>query len=118
MARGSWTASDCLGARPSNLFAQHAVAAVEHEDEAVEGNGRDVHCPSKVPLGDEGGIGGIPVKLVDRLRLDVGELFLRGRGIARLHVLQVETRIIVLYLSQKSRLLYHFSSLPSTIFST
>ena len=45
-----------------------------------------------MPSRYKGGICGILVELVDGLRLDVGELFRRRRGVSRLHVLHLDER--------------------------
>ena len=84
---------------------------MEHEHEPVEGNRRDARCPSKVPLGDKGGIGGILIKLVNGLRLDVGELFWRGRRIARLALVAYEVRPLRGREERDERRLHHLLAL-------
>ena len=60
------------GALPplSHFFAQHAIAAVEHENELVEGNGRDVRCPS-APPGRRLSIWGAAILAASRRKLHV-----------------------------------------------
>ena len=70
-----------------DLFFQYAVTTVEHEDKAVERDGRDTRfcgsgraCrglngpdPSDVPFGNDGWVRGILVKLVDGLGTALSE---------------------------------------------
>jgi hypothetical protein len=56
----------------SHFFAQYAIAAVKHEHEPVEGNGRDVRCPGEPP-GRRLSIWGAAILAASRRKLAVHE---------------------------------------------